>query len=110
MIADRRARRAHAPLLAAEYFLDRQRERCGAGAVALFDGREMLAVSAASNADPTTLRMWVGEVARGGPGPSRDVFVHPVQVLGRVLHLASIDARVPSVREAERGLARILDG
>lgn len=110
MVVDRRSRRAHAPLLAAEYFLDKQRARCGAGAVALFDGREMLAVSSDAPTDHATLRMWVGEVARGGPGPSRDVFVHPVNLLGRELLLASIDARLPSIREAERGLDRIFAG
>jgi hypothetical protein len=110
MIADRRTRRAHSPLLAAEYLLDTQRRLGGARAVALFDGREMLAGSAESRADEVTLRTWAVEVARGGEGPSRDLFVHRVPLWGRELLLASLDGRVSSVKSVTSGLLRILAG
>lgn len=110
MVVDRRSRRAHSPLLAAEYLLDAHRKRGGARAVALFDGREMLASSSATRADEVTLRMWVGDVSQGGEGPARDCYVHRVPVWGRELVLASLDGRMNSVRTLAAGLDRILGG
>ncbi len=108
MVVDRRSRRAHSPLLAAEYLLDAHRARGNAKAVALFDGREMLAASSASRADEVTLRMWVGDVSQGGAGPVRDCYVHRVALLGRELLVASLDGRLQSVKAIETGLHRIL--
>lgn len=108
MVVDRRNRRAHSPLLAAEYLLDAARRRGGAKAVALFDGREMLASSSATRADEVTLRMWVGDVTQGGEGPARDCFVHRVPMWGRELVVASLDGRLQSVKSIEKGLHRIL--
>jgi hypothetical protein len=50
MTSDRRTRRAHAPLLALEYFLDAERERSGASALGVFLDSEPLVVSAEESA------------------------------------------------------------
>jgi hypothetical protein len=110
MLVDRRTRRAHAPLRAAEHLLAAHRERCGARAVVLFDGRAMLASSALAPADEATLRMWIGDLAHGGTGPSRDIYLHRVPLWGRQLTLASLDGRVGSVKAVASGLSRILAG
>ncbi len=108
MRSDRRRRRAHSPLLAAEYYLDSERERSGAAAVILWEGSEPLATSVAREADRAMFTAVAREAERDGSEPGRDVYVHRVTVGGRTLLLASVDARLPSVRRAEAALARIL--
>ena len=107
MLVDRRTRRAHAPLRAAEHLLAAHRARCGARAVVLFDGRAMLASSALERSDEATLRMWIGDLAQGGAGPTRDMYLHSVPVWGRKQQLASLDGRVDSVKAIANGLSRI---
>jgi hypothetical protein len=104
---DRRSRRAHAPLLAAEYFLDAQREQVGASAVMLWDGVEPLCSSKASGPSGAHAEAALRDAKLGGHGFDRDVFMHPVKVSGRELILMSIDARLPSLRRVETSLARI---
>lgn len=107
MQKDRRSRRAHAPLLAAEYFLDAQREQVGASAVILWDGTEPLCSSKAGGSSGLTAEAALRDAKLGGSGYDRDVFMHPVKVSGRDLLLMSIDARLPSLRRVESSLARI---
>lgn len=85
------------PLLATEYLLDAQRERAGAEAVVLFDSGELLASSGALGAEPGAL------LERDG-----DVYTHRLSLEGRSMVLASLGARVKSVRVVEEALARIL--
>lgn len=104
---DRRSRRAHAPLLAAEYFLDAQRVEVGASAVMLWDGSEPLCSSKAGGPSGFTAEAALRDAKTGGSGFDRDVFMHPVKVSGRELLVMSIDARLASLRRVESSLARI---
>lgn len=96
-IGDRRKKRAVGPLLATEYLLDAQRERAGAEAVVLFDGGELLASSGRLGGEPGALLEHDG-----------DVYTHRLSLEGRSMVLASLGARVKSVRGVEEALARIL--
>jgi len=107
MPTDRRSRRAHAPLLAAEYFLDAQRQHAGASAVMLWDGGEPLLTSVAKDAPDTLVEAAMRDVTSGGQGFDRDIFVHKLNVFGRELDLISVDARLSSVRRVESSLSRI---
>ncbi len=107
---DRRNRRAHAPLLAAEYFLDAQREQVGAGAVMLWDGSEALCSSKVGGPSGAHAEAALRDAMAGGNRFERDVFMHPVKVSGRDLLVMSIDARLPSLRRVEASLSRIFAG
>ncbi|MBL8743608.1 MAG: hypothetical protein JNK04_21005 [Myxococcales bacterium] len=107
---DRRTRRAHAPLLAAEYFLDAQRAKVGASAVMLWDGTEPLCSSKAGGPSGVDAEAALRDARAGGYGQGRDVFMHPLKVSGRELVLMSVDARLPSVRRVESSLSRIFAG
>lgn len=109
MQSDRRRRRAQTPLLAAEYFLDSQRQRINASAVVLFEGSEPLAASVQRESERATVEAMMREVSLGESESDRDLFIHRVKLLGREFYLASLDARLPSVRQVERTLARIFD-
>lgn len=116
MVKDRRTKRAHAPLLALEYFLDAEREKVGASAIGLFLDDEPLVVSAADAFSQRALASCVGDRASreramaadrsGGEPTDRDLYVLPMAE-GELV-LASLDARVRSVREMERSITRIL--
>jgi hypothetical protein len=105
MMSDRRKKRAHAPLLALEYFLDAERARSGAAAVGLFHGGEALATSAT---DVVARRELAATMAGGST--QRDLYVLPLSVGGRRVTLASLDRRVRSMRSVEHSVGRILGG
>jgi len=94
-------------LLAAEYFLDAQRQHAGASAVMLWDGGEPLLTSVAKDAPDTLVEAAMRDVTSGGQGFDRDIFVHKLNVFGRELDLISVDARLSSVRRVESSLSRI---
>lgn len=115
MVNDRRTKRAHAPLLALEYFLDAERARVGASAIGLFLDDEPLVMSAADSFSQRALTTSVGDresrakamgLERSGDVTDRDLYV--LQMAEGELVLASLDARVRSVREMERSITRIL--
>jgi hypothetical protein len=109
MPVDRRARRAVAPLLAAEYFLDAERARAKASVIVLMDGSDVLASSVAAGEDLDAVARAGAAVAAGRvPADDRDLYAHTLRLGGRDLVLATADARVRSVREIERHLGRIL--
>ncbi|MFO0553152.1 MAG: hypothetical protein U0271_32490 [Polyangiaceae bacterium] len=106
---NRRTRRTEAPLLAAQYFLDAQRSRSsGVRAIVLFDGPDVLVSSADSNRERAYSVAWAWDAISGATALERDVFVHPIEILGRPMYLATVDARLASVLETERALTRIL--
>ncbi len=103
---DRRARRAHAPLLAAEYYLERVRERCGLPAIVLADGRDVLAGAG----DGLSRLAEAGATVLGGGDATlddADFFAHAVTIAGRSCVLASLGGRVDRVRRLEADLSRI---
>lgn len=85
------------PLLATEYLLDAHRERAGAEAVLLFECGELFASSGPLGGEPGEL------LERDG-----DLYTHRLSLAGRSMVLASLGARVKSVRGVEEALARIL--
>ncbi|NUP14239.1 MAG: hypothetical protein HOW73_50030 [Polyangiaceae bacterium] len=105
MIGDRRTRRAHAPLLALEYFLDAERARSGASAVGIYLDDEVLATSAVDQRCSRAL----GDSMSGSDAGVRDVYVLPLRVGEHSLRVASLDRRVRSVRAVERTVRRILE-
>lgn len=104
MTSDRRNRRAHAPLLALEYYLDAERERSGATALGLFLDSEPLVVSARESAAGLLLTELLAE----GATCQRDLYVHALPCQDGALTLASLDRRVGSARGVASTVERIL--
>lgn len=97
---DRRTRRAHSPLLAAEYYLDAVRARSNAGGIALLSGNDLIAkCGAGANA--------IIEAMQGAGSEVIDIFLHAIQVHGQTMLLGTLDRRVGSVRAVEADLNRI---
>lgn len=105
MAPDRRKRRALSPLLAAEHYLDAERERCSAEALFLMDHGEVVASSVREGGRYKGGSRLADAYSDGGA--SCDLYAHVVDVRGRSLTFASIGARVRSVREVERSIDRI---
>lgn len=97
---DRRARRAHSPLLAAEYYLDSVRKHANAGGIALLSDSDLIAKCGAG-ADV------ILEAMRGAGSEVVDIFLHAIQVRGETMLLGTLDRRVGSVRAVEAALNRI---
>ncbi|MBK6514849.1 MAG: hypothetical protein IPM79_24625 [Polyangiaceae bacterium] len=104
MTSDRRTRRAHAPLLALEYFLDAERERSGASALGVFLDSEPLVVSAEESASGLLLT----ELLADGSTCQRDLYVHALPFGESSMKLASLDRRVGSARSVAATVERIL--
>ena len=106
MVVDRRQKRAVAPLVALEYFLDAERARSGASALGLFVSDEALVASAK---DAAAHR----ELVHNAPIADltdRDLYVLPMRIGAGTMKLVSMDARVASLASVERAVARILAG
>jgi hypothetical protein len=101
---ERRLRRSSSPREAAELYLAAERDRSHASALLISDGGRIVAASAASPRDLLGLQRAIVEQDE----TDRDHFQHQLDVAGRSLRLASLDARVRSVRAVQRDLARIL--
>ncbi len=105
MSNDRRKRRAHSPLLAAEHFLEAELGRCSAAALFLLERGEVIASTMRVGERVALVDAFQGAIAPGPDG--RDLYAHVLEVPGRELLLASVGARVRSVREVERSIGRI---
>ncbi len=105
---DRRVRRAHSPLLAVGYYLDRVRERCDLPAIVVSDGTDVLA---GSGVDIDALAA-AGASMLGGDTErtlgDEDFFAHNVTIGGRASILTSRGGRVDRVRKLEADITRIL--
>jgi hypothetical protein len=99
--------RSSSPAVAVEFYLEAERTRSGAAALALVEGTVVVAASGRSQADLETL---AGSLAAGVAPVDRDLYAHELRPAGQALRLASLDARVKSVRNVERDLERIFVG
>lgn len=107
MARDRRVLRSSSPAVAVEFYLESERTRSGAAALALVEAGVVVAASGRSEADLETL---AGSLAAGVAPVDRDMYDHELSAAGQALRLASLDARVKSVRDVERALERIFVG
>jgi hypothetical protein len=97
---DRRRKRAHVPLRAAQYYLDAVRERVSARGIALLCQNDVIARSG-DGADAILAAL------KGAGDQVLDIFLHAIQVGGKTMLLGTLDRRVDRVRVVEADLNRI---